>query len=111
MNKIRQIRLAQGLTMKQLGEAIGCTEAAVSFYERGLRQPDNDTLIRIATTLGVSVDALLGRETKEPKKQSPDDALRFALWGGDAQDITPAQLEEVRRFAQFVRERDKHDGK
>ena len=38
-----------------------------------------------------------------------NEALMFALWGGDTADITPEMLEDVRRFAQFIREKKKED--
>ncbi len=38
-----------------------------------------------------------------------DEALMFALWGGDTSDITPEMLEDVRKFAQFIREKKKED--
>ena len=38
-----------------------------------------------------------------------NEALMFALWGGDTKDITPEMLDDVRRFAQFIREKKKED--
>ena len=38
-----------------------------------------------------------------------DEALMFALWGGDTTDITPEMLADVRKFAQFIREKKKDD--
>ena len=62
MNNIRARRRALGLTMKQLASTVGVTEAAISHYETGRREPDPDMLGRIANALGVTVDYLLGRE-------------------------------------------------
>lgn len=38
-----------------------------------------------------------------------NETLMFALWGGDTDDITPEMLDDVRKFAQFIREK-KKDG-
>lgn len=38
-----------------------------------------------------------------------NETLIFALWGGDTEDITPEMLDDVRKFAQFIREK-KKDG-
>ena len=65
MNQIRTARKAAGLTMKQLGAAIGVSESTVSLYENGKHQPDNDMLLRIAECLNVTVDYLLGRESRD----------------------------------------------
>lgn len=59
MLKIRECRKAKGLTMKQLGEKVGALESSISFYERGLQQPDLDMLKKIADALSVSTDELL----------------------------------------------------
>lgn len=62
MNKIRHIRKEKMLTMKQVGEYLGVSESTVSMYETGKRQPDNDTLIKLAKLFNVSIDCLLGIE-------------------------------------------------
>lgn len=68
MERIRILRKQKGMTMKELGKAVGVTEAAISHYETGKREPDGEILISIASTLGVSIDYLMGREDtkKEP---------------------------------------------
>ena len=66
MNNIRTRRRILGLTMKQLANIVGVTEASISHYETGRREPDNDMLLRIANALGVTVDYLISNE------ESPD---------------------------------------
>lgn len=75
MNNIRTKRRMLNMTMKQLAAKVGVTEAAISHYETGRREPDPDMLGRIANALGVSVDYLLGREEKETTalKKAPAD--------------------------------------
>ena len=51
----------------------------------------------------------VARETAAQKRRPvSDDDLMFALWG-DATDITDEDLEDVKRFAAFVRERKKKE--
>jgi transcriptional regulator with XRE-family HTH domain len=69
--RLRELRNKKGLTLKQLGSIIGVAESTVSLYEKGKRQPDNDTLIRIADYFGVSVDYLLGN-SEEPADEAPE---------------------------------------
>ena len=75
MNRIRQARQAIGITMRQLGKKVGCSEAAISNYELGKREPDYETLLKIGEVLGVSVSYLLGEGhdkktlTISPEKQ------------------------------------------
>lgn len=69
MNKLREIRKGQKLTMKQLGQIVGVSESTISLYETGKHDPDMVTLNRIADALNVTVDAILGRD------EEPDDAF------------------------------------
>jgi transcriptional regulator with XRE-family HTH domain len=61
MNKIREYRKKKGITMKELGKAVGVSESTISLYETGKHEPDLLTIGRIADFLGVTVDDLLGR--------------------------------------------------
>jgi len=58
--RIREARLAAGLTQVELGERIGRTQAVVSAWERGERRPSVDALVALAHALGRSTDWLLG---------------------------------------------------
>jgi transcriptional regulator with XRE-family HTH domain len=57
---IRRIRKSKGLTMKDLGKAIGISEQGVGNYERGDREPSIDIINKIAASLDVSVTELIG---------------------------------------------------
>lgn len=112
MLKIRELRKKCGITMKELGAAIGAAESTISQYETGKRQPDYETLLKIAEFFGVTTDYLLtGEDTKkaptqEDERTISDKELMFALWG-DSQNVDESDLEDVRRYAAFVEERKK----
>ncbi len=59
---IRLLRDKQGMTQVQLGEKIGLAESTISLYESGKREPDIDTIGKLADFFGVSTDYLLGRD-------------------------------------------------
>ena len=59
---IRRIRKERGLTLKQLGEAVGVSEAYIRAYESGRRNPKQQSLEAIATALHVNVEALTGAD-------------------------------------------------
>ena len=61
MNRIREIRKARGLKLKEVGSLIGVSESTVSMYENSKREPDIATLIKLADLLDVSLDYLLCR--------------------------------------------------
>ena len=122
-DRITEMRKRNGLSQAELAKQSGISQAGISYIEKGLRSPSTDTLELLASALGCSVSYLMG-ETNDPKaisqsyamaasldasadmQRSPasDDDLKFALFGS-SKDITDAQFEEVKRFAQFIKER------
>lgn len=72
-----------------------------------------DRAVIIAKYLGVSenliltgVDDIKKAPTVSGERAMSDEELKFALWG-ECQDIDEKDLEDVRRYAAFVRERKK----
>lgn len=63
-NQITKFRKAKGLTQEELGRSVGVSTQAVSRWECG-GAPDITLLPAIADRLGVTVDALFGREGVE----------------------------------------------
>lgn len=61
MNRLRELRRAKGLTLKEVGSLVGVAESTMSLYESGKRQPDYEMLQALAEFFGVSTDYLLGR--------------------------------------------------
>ena len=65
MEQIRKLRKKKGLTMRQAASDLGMPYTTYVNYEKGLREPNSEKLLRIAEYFGVSVDVLLGREAPE----------------------------------------------
>ncbi len=61
MNRLKQLRAAQGLSQAKLGEMLNCTDVTVSRYETGQRDIDSATICRLCEIFGCSADYLLGR--------------------------------------------------
>ena len=72
---IRRARVACSLTQAALAEALGVSDRAVSRWENGTSAPDVALLARLALTLNVSADALLG---VDPQRME-DDILAATL--------------------------------
>lgn len=59
--RLKQLRKEKkGLTQEMVAKQIGIAKTTYSAYEQGKRQPDYDTLNRLAKYFNVSVDYLLG---------------------------------------------------
>ena len=72
--RIAQLRREQSLTQQQLAEALGTTQQQVASYEVARLRVPVSLLPRLARTLGVSVEALIGEEEK-PAKRGPSPKL------------------------------------
>ena len=57
--QVRQLRVAAGLTQRELALRIGSTQPAVARLEAGLRTPTLTTLERVAQALGQDLMLLL----------------------------------------------------
>ena len=62
MNNIKEIRLANSMKQSELAKALNVTQAAVSAWELGRREPDFDALRRMSEIFNCSIDDLLGNE-------------------------------------------------
>ena len=56
--KLKEFRVAKGLSQQKLGEELGFCNQTISFWESGSREPDLDTVLKIARYFSVSVDEL-----------------------------------------------------
>lgn len=61
-DRLKELRLQNGMTQKDLADRIGVTKSVVSFYELRERTPSPEVLIKLATIFHVSSDYLLGIE-------------------------------------------------
>ncbi|HEY4002870.1 MAG TPA: helix-turn-helix transcriptional regulator [Candidatus Xenobia bacterium] len=71
-SRLREARAQAGLTQDELARRVGVSgRSAIGKYETGEREPDYNTLAKMAAVLQVSVAFLLGEEGAE-QKPSPD---------------------------------------
>ncbi len=90
--RVRDQRLAGGLTQGELADRAQVSRALVGALEHGRHMPAADAAIRLAQALGSSVEQLFGAEPDEPSLAAtavldgrvPDGALVRAAWVGDA---------------------------
>ena len=94
---LKEARLKSGLSQKDLSKNIGVAKSTYSLYESGKREPNVDTIKKIASALNVSADMLLGLEA-EPTTL----AAHF-----DGDEYTEDEMEEIKNFAAFVKNRRK----
>ena len=62
--RIKELRLARGLSLRGLARHLGVTPPAIMIMERPGNYPSAEKLPAIAEALGCSIDDLFGRSTK-----------------------------------------------
>lgn len=97
--RLKDLRKKRSLTQSQLGDKLNVTKASISGYENDTRSPDRETLVKIAEIFNVSTDYLLGRT--DDKEKGP---TLVAAHLDD--DLTEEQLDEVKNFIDFIKQRD-----
>lgn len=76
MNRIRDLRIAAGLTQTELGNMLNVKDAAISKYENEKIPLTAETLLKLSSIFKVSVDYLLGKDT--PVNEDKHSSTSFA---------------------------------
>lgn len=99
--QLRREREYLGFSQDEVADSLGITRPAVSLIESGQRKVEVLELKRLAALYGRSVAYLTGEES-EPAAGEPVRALARL-----AKTLTPRDLDELQRFAEFLRTRGK----
>ena len=59
--RLKELRKANGYTIEQFAYMVGISKSTLGYYENDKRMPDIEILARIADTLNVNADYLIGR--------------------------------------------------
>ena len=102
MEALMKIRKSKGLSQQDVADYLGISRQAYCNYENDKREASYETLLPLSEYFNVTVDELLGRGAKP---QITDDDIRLALLDG-ADNITDEMYEEVKRFAEYVKQRE-----
>ena len=100
-DRIEELCKESGISVTALCNSCAIPRASLSDYKNGRTQSlSADTLAKIAEYFGVSVDYIYGRTTN----RADDESIKVALFGGDG-DVTDEMWDEVKRYAQYIKER------
>lgn len=92
MKRIAELRKRDAISQYELAEKLGVSQQTVSKYERGLVQPDTESLLKMANLFDVSVDYLIER-TDIPKNENLEDIPR-GIYMRLAKEAQNMQLDE-----------------
>jgi len=102
--RLKAERKKRGWSQIYVAERIGITNAVLSNYERDYRDPDTDTLIKLADLFDADVDYLLGRSNDRPNLDEKSSSRAY-YGGGD--DWTEEEKEMADAFIRTIRDRQK----
>lgn len=92
---IKKERLKKDITQSELAKMIGVSPSTIGMYEQNRREPDSESLLKLADFFNVSTDYLLNRniETIAAHKEG--------------EEYTEDELKDIEDFKKFVRSRRK----
>jgi transcriptional regulator with XRE-family HTH domain len=64
--RLRQVRTARGMSVRELARRAGCSASLVSQVERGVTAPSAGVVYALANQLAISLDFLFGTDDVEP---------------------------------------------
>lgn len=69
---LKNARKSLNMNQQALGDAVGVGQTTIANYEKGLRFPTGDLLVKIAEILNVSIDDLLDHQVISRRQLAPD---------------------------------------
>ncbi len=76
--RLKELRISNGLTQRELGERVNVTKVSICCYENGTRTPTLDTLTKLGKVLDVDVDYLLGYDSPVKEKGKSKKVINMA---------------------------------
>lgn len=106
--KLKQARIACGLTQKAVADAIGKSPKLVGHWETGYSRPDADTLSMLLRLYSVDANAFFDIAPSPTNEQRPDDEQRLIIAYRKASREDQLAL---LRFADYAAQATKEAGK
>lgn len=105
MNKLKQLRLENGISQKDLAKHLNVGESTISMWENNQREMDYKTLISISSYFNVSVDYLLGKTNIKNDINTSDISLdEFEVaFHGEVKDLSDDAKEKVLEYARLLK--------
>lgn len=93
--RIKERRIVQGLTQRDLAKKLNISFQTVSKYEKDINQPDAEKLKLLSKCLDCSIDYLVGNSNNPSMKVIEDNDLKITYDKNYPYDLTPEQLDRV----------------
>lgn len=131
--RIKELRINNDLTQKDLAIFLGLTPKMISFYELGQRTPPSDIILKLAEKFNVSTDYLLGNSNDifptDPNQQAKqqitdaisDDKELLEFWNDlkesedlkllfkQTKSLSPATIKRVIKYIKMVEDEEMNE--
>ena len=88
MIRLSDLRIERNLKMTEMARELNIPYTTYVGYEKGEREPDSETLVKLANHFGVSIDYLVGRtENRKPATRSDGSGNDYSVTDKDRQFI------------------------
>lgn len=102
--RLKKLRKDAGLTQVEVANKLGISQPAYASWERGIKKPTQDNLVKIAQILNVSVDYLVGN-SQETLDELDNIELLFRM---NSKGLTEEEKEIFKKeLIEFMEERKK----
>lgn len=91
--RLARLRKLRGFSQYTLADHMGISRKQIADYERGLAHPNDEMIIRLAITLKVSTDTLLGLKEIDLPEESPN--IRFTKRLRDLEQLPESKKRAV----------------
>ena len=98
--RLKELRKANGYTIEQFADIVGISKSTLGYYENDKRMPDIEILARIADTLNVNADYLIGRTNTTALKGKMKTVCEFTGLSDSAAEFL-AQLVKDKDYAKL----------
>lgn len=114
---LKKLRLERDLTQAELAQTIGLARGTYTHYEHGTREPNIETLIKLAKYFDVSVDYLLGittirnaydsttwsfRDSEELKNLTHDEFDAVVYWINSIKNYNKTDFRKIKEYLVFL---------
>ena len=108
--RLKNLRKQAHLTQVDVAEKLGISQPAYASWERGLKKPTQENLVKIAQILNVSIDYLVGNSDENLKEDELDNVeLLFRMNSNGLTEEEKAIFKK--ELVEFMEERKKAFGK
>ena len=98
--RLKELRKANGYTIEQFADMVGISKSTLGYYENDKRMPDIKILSRIADTMNVNADYLIGRTNTTALKGKMKTVCEFTGLSDSAAEFL-AQLVQGKDYAKL----------